>query len=268
MSHNECKDSVQPNAMSKTKAELSGGDVVTEKLEDPKPEVKKGGSVTTATDEFNFWGSGFDSDFEVNPLPEMCASPKIDPASVLLSKRKRARSLNEAAYDAFISRKKKAEQGSSTNVSYHPRGELDHHNSTENSNQGCEKHAEIVDSKEPRHIDGEDGHAELQRSSVSLEKSPWEIPDEDILSLIALEEKMQSTPSTQSRFCYNFSSTLIEKEVFKDIIDRIPFDAPSPRVVQIKKNWIDHKTFGLSMRVFGKVSKYAIDIMGQALTAG
>ncbi|KAJ1256469.1 hypothetical protein BS78_K010500 [Paspalum vaginatum] len=163
--------------------------------------------------------------------------------------------------------KKKAEQGSSTNVSYHPRGELDHHNSTENSNQGCEKHAEIVDSKEPRHIDGEDGHAELQRSSVSLEKSPWEIPDEDILSLIALEEKMQSTPSTQSRFCYNFSSTLVEKEVFKDIIDRIPFDAPSPRVVQIKKNWIDHKTFGLSMRVFGKVSKYAIDIMGQALTA-
>ncbi|KAJ1256220.1 hypothetical protein BS78_K059800 [Paspalum vaginatum] len=78
---------------------------------------------------------------------------------------------------------------------------------------------------------------------------------------------MQSTPSTQSRFCYNFSSTLVEKEVFKDIIDRIPFDAPSPRVVQIKKNWIDHKTFGLLMRVFGMVSKYAIDIMGQALTA-
>lgn len=91
--------------------------------------------------------------------------------------------------------------------------------------------------------------------------------DEEMQHHMDMDNIILSTPSTQSKFCYNFSSQLVEKEVFKDIIDCIPFSGPSPRVDEIKKVWVDHKTFGLSMRVFGTISKYTLDVMGQAVMA-
>src|SRR6185312_9950136 len=40
----------------------------------------------------------------------------------------------------------------------------------------------------------------------------------------------------------------------------------SPKVVKIaKSNWVDHRTFGLSMQVFGSVSHHVINIMGAAI---
>ncbi|KAM0878054.1 hypothetical protein ACQ4PT_035100 [Festuca glaucescens] len=63
----------------------------------------------------------------------------------------------------------------------------------------------------------------------------------------------------------NFRSTSFEKEVYEDFVRRIPFSGKSPRVVEICETWVDHRTFGLSMRVNGHISEHCMNMMGQAI---
>ena len=39
----------------------------------------------------------------------------------------------------------------------------------------------------------------------------------------------------------------------------------SDRVVTIDKNWVDHRTLALSMKVYGYVNQYVIDVFGKLL---
>ncbi|CAM0958402.1 unnamed protein product [Alopecurus aequalis] len=62
----------------------------------------------------------------------------------------------------------------------------------------------------------------------------------------------------------DFCSTPTEKEVYEDFVRRIP-SGQSPRVVEIDKTWVDHRTFGLSMRMNGYISEHSMNMMGQAI---
>uniref|UniRef100_A0A0A8ZVT8 Ubiquitin-like protease family profile domain-containing protein n=1 Tax=Arundo donax TaxID=35708 RepID=A0A0A8ZVT8_ARUDO len=62
-----------------------------------------------------------------------------------------------------------------------------------------------------------------------------------------------------------FRSTEVEKSVHLDIVNRMPGPHPdkSPRVVQFNTTkWVDHRTFALSMQVYGSISPHVMNIMG------
>lgn len=63
--------------------------------------------------EFNFWGSGINSNFEVQPMRKIPTTVNISVSSVNEQQKKRARSLNESIYDAIICVRKKREHQSS-----------------------------------------------------------------------------------------------------------------------------------------------------------
>lgn len=79
------------------------------------------------------------------------------------------------------------------------------------------------------------------------------------------ERCLARTPQQNVPVSINFCSTSFEKEVYADFVRRIPLSGKSPRVVQIDQIWVDHRTFGLSMRVNGPISEHCMNMMGQAI---
>lgn len=69
-------------------------------------------------------------------------------------------------------------------------------------------------------------------------------------------------------YCHVFVSMPVQRAVYQHIVSNIPppFPARSPRIVKmVSVNWVDHRTFGLSMQVYGFVSHHVINIMGVAI---
>lgn len=102
----------------------------------PQPPDVRTPDKGTTREEFDFWGHGMDSDFEVKPPPQTRFSPKLDPTLSNSSRRKQPRSLNEAALDLYSSRR--LEQGSAITKSTHQSNfnvdSIDDQGSTEGEN--------------------------------------------------------------------------------------------------------------------------------------
>ncbi|KAM0885336.1 hypothetical protein ACQ4PT_030417 [Festuca glaucescens] len=64
-----------------------------------------------------------------------------------------------------------------------------------------------------------------------------------------------------------FNSTLVEQDVFKDIVHRVPKTAKSKtiNIVRMGSTWAEHRVFALSMQVYGNVNKYVINMLGKAV---
>ena len=161
--------------------------------------------------DFNFWGSGIDSNFEVKPPRQAPMMRNILGSSINRKQNKRSRSLNESIYDAIICIRKKRQQQSSNDKGNPTLVEATSTHITTAHDEGI--HAVNINEI-----------TELQDSSNKKSAPPN--CDEEMQHHMDMDNIILSTPSTQSKFCYNFCSQLVEKEVFKDIIDRIPFSGP------------------------------------------
>ncbi|KAM0910743.1 hypothetical protein ACQ4PT_013939 [Festuca glaucescens] len=64
-----------------------------------------------------------------------------------------------------------------------------------------------------------------------------------------------------------FNSTLVEQDVFKDIVHRVPKTAKSKtiNIVRMGSTWAEHRVFALSMQVYGNVNKYVINMLGKVV---
>uniref|UniRef100_A0A0E0FBV6 Uncharacterized protein n=1 Tax=Oryza meridionalis TaxID=40149 RepID=A0A0E0FBV6_9ORYZ len=58
---------------------------------------------------------------------------------------------------------------------------------------------------------------------------------------------------------------IVEQDVLEDIINWIPYYGKSTRIIQMDNRWVDHKTFGCAMQVYGRVNRYVIDILSKAV---
>ncbi|TVU32026.1 hypothetical protein EJB05_23742 [Eragrostis curvula] len=76
-----------------------------------------------------------------------------------------------------------------------------------------------------------------------------------------------SIPLEPKLFYHVFTSTILEREVYQYIVGHIPPLAPAPsrRILKFNNKWVDHRTFGLSMQVFGSVSMHVINAMSEAV---
>lgn len=65
----------------------------------------------------------------------------------------------------------------------------------------------------------------------------------------------------------SFESTIVESEVFNDIIARTPKTVKSKttHVVVMGSTWAEHRVLGLSMMVYGRVHKYVVNVLGKAV---
>ncbi|CAM0953955.1 unnamed protein product [Alopecurus aequalis] len=70
-----------------------------------------------------------------------------------------------------------------------------------------------------------------------------------------------------TEYCSSYSSTVVEKDVFNDIVNRIPKTTKSKtlQVVRMGTSWVEHRVFGLSMQVYGKVHSYVVDMLGKSV---
>ncbi|XBH80443.1 hypothetical protein VPH35_106182 [Triticum aestivum] len=126
-------------------------------------------------------------------------------------------------------------------------------------------------------------------SSATNKDFPWDDPDM-VAQLIESTDRIEEEWFSQQRqtqyttsvtqdihiseikpneICCNFTSNPVESAVFSDIVSRIPPHSrqKSPRIVQMGSTWVEHRVFGLSMQVYGRVNKYVINMLGKAVMA-
>uniref|UniRef100_A0A453NVY6 Uncharacterized protein n=1 Tax=Aegilops tauschii subsp. strangulata TaxID=200361 RepID=A0A453NVY6_AEGTS len=126
-------------------------------------------------------------------------------------------------------------------------------------------------------------------SSATNKDFPWDDPDM-VARLIESTDRIEEEWFSQQRqtqyttsvtqdmhiseikpneICCSFSSNPVESAVFNDIVSRIPPHSrqKSPRIVQMGSTWVEHRVFGLSMQVYGRVNKYVINMLGKAVMA-
>uniref|UniRef100_A0A0E0BQZ9 Aminotransferase-like plant mobile domain-containing protein n=1 Tax=Oryza glumipatula TaxID=40148 RepID=A0A0E0BQZ9_9ORYZ len=132
---------------------------------------------------------------------------------------------------------------------------------THHLNQGCSTHSSVhplTDScrtpqAEPKIRKNQTSHQQyLQRENFSATSNQQEQP--------SIQGFVQ-----HNKICGNSTLALAQREIFEDIINRIPYFGKSPRIIQINNNWVDHKTFGCCMQVYGRINKYVMDMMAEAV---
>ncbi|KAK1682534.1 hypothetical protein QYE76_043382 [Lolium multiflorum] len=125
-------------------------------------------------------------------------------------------------------------------------------------------------------------HAEATESSYSWDESEFdrEFLRKTLQAEAEHESKQRATQvPTHENQAFNvteispnkvisvFTSTLVEQDVFKDIVHRVPKTAKSKTVniVRMGSTWAEHRVFALSMQVYGNVNKYVINMLGKAV---